>query len=252
MLAMLLACTNAVSSVSGLRPYPEVAVLTVAARHEGEKPLGLSAQLWRGSSGERESAPRPGECERVRPAEAGTPFASQVQVRLGSSLSLPWIESVGRYAAVGPLRGMDPAWNVGDLRWVAEGQSHEFSGLLRFGAEPQITGVSRRLDGGVTLSWNAADAGQLELQSMGLRCGATREGAELPWWAVPAQGGEVVLRSTRVQSQMEGDTLVVARAVIETVIPLDRPVEESAGKEPVTPEPAPKLRPTPRKRVSVG
>ena len=249
---LLMACNQASSSMATLPTVPRVAILTVTARHEGEKPLGLAAQLWEGSGGEREVMPRPGECVRPPNREGGEAFASRVQVRLGSVFTLPWTEAAGRYGAVGPLKGMDPAYSVGDLGWVSEGESHELAGLLRFGAEPQITGAVRRSDGGVSLSWKAVEAGQLEVQSMGLVCGATREGAEIPWWAVPAGGGEVVLRSTRIQSRMEGERLVVARAVIETVIPLDRSVEESATQERISPPTTPARRPVARRKPSMG
>jgi hypothetical protein len=53
-------------------------------------------------------------------------------------------------------------------------------------------------------------------------CGADPSGTVLPWWAVPAIGGEVIVRSVRERSAVIDHTvLVVVRAAIERVVPLD-------------------------------
>lgn len=248
---LLLACSKASSFVTIPPDAEKVLLLTVTARHEGEQPLGLAAQLWGGSRAVRETTPAPGVCQRPSAAQEGEAFADTVVVRVGSALNLPWIAAAGRYGAVGPLKGIDPAWSVGDLKWVAEGKSHEMDGIIRFGAEPRVTEVLRLSDGGVRLRWNSPDSGQLSVQSMGLVCGVTRDGTELPWWAVPALGGEVVLRSVRSEWRMDGDTMVVGRAVIETVVPLDRKVEE-ASDQVVPDRPPVKRMPMTRKKASMG
>lgn len=165
MLALLLACNNAASSVALPPTVDRVVLLTVTARHEGEEPMGMGAQVRAGVEVERERSLKAGECQRPTAEAGGEIFADQVKVQIGEELKLPWMQSAGRYGAVGPLKGVDPAWQVGNLSWLENGKSHEYPGILRFGAEPQIKKVERQADGSVVIEWDAREAGSLSVLS---------------------------------------------------------------------------------------
>jgi hypothetical protein len=85
-------------------------------------------------------------------------------------------------------------------------------------------------------------------------CEASDGSVELPWWSVPADGGSVLLRSTREYTTAVDGALVRVRATIERVVPLDDPagtiVDEAP--RPGVPQAPPPVRRVARRRVTVG
>ena len=151
--------------------------------------------------------------------------------------ALGWDPHKGDYTTTGPRETTDPAWAVGTLRWTdPDGQPRKATDVVRFGAVPVIRSVVRAPDGSVTVSWDPLSVDAVEVHTNGpagpLVCGSVAGSAVLPWWAVPAIGGDILVRSVRERATMvDNAILVVTRAAIERVVPLDRPAE-SAGATP--------------------
>lgn len=183
---------------------------------------------------------RPGTCRRVDPTAPSHAVNGGEELVLGgpTGARLGWHAERGAYTAEGPLQALDPAWSVADVRWTdPAGVEHLAEDSVRFGGLPAITEVARNREGDVTLGWDPATVGEVEVLVSGpagaLTCGATAAGATLPWWAVPAWGGQVVLRSTREQTILVDGVLVRTRSTLERVIPLDVPAGTTAEeKEP--------------------
>jgi hypothetical protein len=75
---------------------------------------------------------------------------------------------------------------------------------------------------------------------------------DLPWWAVPAFGGEVILRSSVLTRSPTRSALVVGEAVIESVILLDHPVVEPPSIGPRVPTLRPPRSPFKSRRLPTG
>ena len=232
MLLLLLACGPASSEATGALPSPEKLLhLQATIRHDGLGTQGLDLQAWVGSADvARPPDPSPGDCIRLPTRPRGEALSQPPVVTIGEPYTLAWDEAAGRYGLPGAPRGPDPAWLEGDLTG-----SQKVAGALRFGAAPEVETVERRPDGGLRLRWKADGAGHVQVASGDLRCGAARDGVDLPWWAVPAFGGEVILRSSVLTRSPTASALVVGEAVIERIVYLDRPAVEPPSIGPRVP-----------------
>jgi hypothetical protein len=222
---------------------PEVLDLEVSARvgAPGQPAAWTARAAWGPVPGPSHLAP--GVCR--RPAEhegtlAGDARAAAVGISGPIDADLVWDGAHGLYTATGPRQALDPAWGVGDLRWTdASGGKHLAEGAVRFGALPEVTRVSRDREGAVTLGWDATTVSDPEVWVRGpageLVCGASRDGAVLPWWAVPAYGGEVVIRSTHELTGTVDGAAIRARSIIERVVPLDVPAGTTADEKALPP-----------------
>ncbi len=179
-----------------------------------------------------------GSCQPpASPMPAGTRGPAVIELAGPVAGALGWDAAQGEYNTTGPRETVDPAWALGTLRWVdAAGIPRSADDVVRFGAVPVVQTVSRAADGSVRLTWDPLSVDAVEVHTNGpagpLVCGSSTGGAMLPWWAVPAIGGEVLVRSVRERATVIDHTiLVVTRAAIERVVPLDRP-SESARESP--------------------
>ena len=249
MLLLLLACRNASSEATGSLPAPETLLhLQATIRRDGAGTQGLDLQAWVGAGDlPRPPEPAPGDCIRLPTWPRGEALPQPPIVTIGDPYPLVWDEAAGHYGLSGAPRGPDPAWLEGDLAG-----SQKVAGALRFGAAPQVESVERRPDGGLRLRWKADGAGQVQVATGDLRCGATRDGVDLPWWAVPAFGGEVILRSSVLTRSPTRSALVVGEAVIESVILLDHPVVEPPSIGPRVPTLRPPRSPFKSRRLPTG
>ena len=194
----------------------------MVTRQVGDEPVAISASVQtRTGPPIQTSDPAPGVCVPEEPPEqpAGQAqaFAGAMELRMPEPLWLPWDGEHRAFLLAGPQVGPVPDWTVADLRWVEGIKRVEVPGAVRLAEAPRP--VERRPDGGVRLRWEA-DA-PVDVRTQGLVCGGARDGVDLPWWAVPAKGGEIVLRSIRTHRSRAGERLVVGRAVMERVVPLD-------------------------------
>lgn len=147
----------------------------------------------------------------------------------------------------------DPAWAVLDLRreWrKGPGGSDTRTSAIRMGAAPGVQEVKRRADGSVRLSWAEGSVDEVRVvtqaSSGAMQCGAGPTGVILPWWSVPARGGEVVIESTRVHGSGPDDAMRVTRATIARHVGLD--VDPPATRSSSTPLPRPERAPRGKKR----
>ena len=182
----------------------------------------------------------PGVCGAPDAVVQNLPSAlvESVQLTGPAAATLTWDDAHGLFTAEGPRQTLDPAWGIGDLHWQgAEGESYLAEGVVRFGAMPEITQVSRDREGGITLAWDATTVSQPEISVRGpageLVCGAGPGGVTLPWWVVPASGGEVVLRSTHVERGLVDGVLLEVHSTLERVVPLDQPAGTTADEKPL-------------------
>ena len=104
---------------------------------------------------------------------------------------------------------------------------------VRFGPSPRVRELERRPDGDLFLRWDPQSVEHGEVAVTGpageARCGVGTGGVVLPAWVLPDEGGEVRLRSVRVQEEdASADLRIRVRAVLERVIPIDAPPAEVA------------------------
>lgn len=218
----------------------EVQLLT---RQRGDEPAAITASA-RARTGPpiQATSPPPGICVEevtaaVEAGVAGAAFGGAVELRLPAPLRLSWDTAARAFLPVGPQVGPAPSWLVADLRWVAGVERLEAPGAVRLSEAPAPLAADRLPGGGVRLRWRAE--GPVEVRTRGLVCGGARDGVDLPWWAVPASGGEVVLRGRRVHrsrvATADGDRLIVGEALMERVVPLDQPIEAAPAPLPRAP-----------------
>ena len=198
------------------------------ARHTGEAAERLPPNVC-----------RPVEAANVAP---GSHRAEDVTITGPGGGPLGWDAAGGDYRAAGPRRVSDPSWAIGDLRWREGAVERVVEGIVRFGAAPVVTRVDRDAEGAVHIRWDPHTVGETQVLAQGpagdLVCGATSTGVDLPWWSVPALGGEVVLRSMWTRATLtERDVLVRARATLERVILLDAPPEVASEPSLLLPPP---------------
>ncbi len=190
----------------------------------------------------------PGECI---PARQRLPTAIPANVRslgLDGPLVAPLLPASGTWRTASGLGGADPAWSVADLVWSngdALGQ-RRLARAVQFGPSPAVWDVAAD-SAGVAVKWDplSVERGSLEVTTSAgdLRCGVGRGGVVLPRWVVPSTP-EVRLRSVHegIAEASPGLTMRV-RAVIERVVPFDRPPDEVAPSElppaPLQPPPLP-------------
>jgi len=159
---------------------------------------------------------------------AGPHGAESVEIADTTAASLVFDARRGSWDVLGPRRVLDPAWSVADVQWVdLDGLPHRAEDVVRFGGLPEVDRVERDREGAVRIGWDPETVGATELRVSGpagaLVCGTGPEGATLPWWVVPAYGGEVVLESVWENSALVDGVLVRVRTRLQRVIPLDRP-----------------------------
>ncbi|MES2642194.1 MAG: hypothetical protein V4850_22110 [Myxococcota bacterium] len=181
-----------------------------------------------------------GECRRpTAELPVGQPGAEELRISggAGARLSrLSWDGPTGTWTAPGPRQVLDPAWSVADVSWTdLDGAVHVADDVVRFGGLPDVTRVEREREGGVRVGWDSATVGATEVRVSGpagaLVCGTTPDGTSLPWWVVPAYGGEIVLESVRENSALVDGVLVRVRTTLERVIRLDEPAGTTAEEE---------------------
>lgn len=197
------------------------------------------------------SAPSAG-CSRVVPPGASLPTFDAVVLTRPAATPLTWSEREGRWRTAGPHQVADPSWSVGDVLVTVGGDSLLAEGALRFGGMPRVLAAERQTEGGVRLAWDPATTDDVEIYVVGpageLRCAAGDGEATLPWWAVPADHGEVILRSRRErEAELPDGTLLRVRATIERVLPLDVPNVQAAEPPSL---PGPPARPREQRRSS--
>lgn len=193
-------------------------------------------------------SPNPGECRPEGPAahEADGPVVDGIRVTGPTRGDLTWDELRSQWRLAGPQRSADPTWGVGDVELTVDGTRTRATEAIRFGAAPQVQSVERDpVTGSVTLTWDpqSMDVAQVRVEGPAglVVCGTSGAGLTLPWWAVPAKGGLVVLRSTRERWTGLGNGVVVqVRAAIERVVPLDEPREQAREQAPGHPAPDPR------------
>ncbi|MFZ5476316.1 MAG: hypothetical protein ACOZNI_06020 [Myxococcota bacterium] len=239
---MLFLLAGACTPESASTPPAEAprALVDVQIVARAEAPLAPAA--WTAEvrfSVDRPPDPEPvpeGTCRRPEQVHLrGLAPVERVSLTAPDEVALAWREDAGAYVTAGPRRAVDAAWAVGDLRWQIGDTARAAEGVVRFGAPPEVREVEREPEGGVRLRWDYLEGAELLATGPAgtLRCGAGPEGVALPWWAVPARGGSVVLRAARERAVLlEDGTLVRARAVLERVVPLDAPAAttvEAAG-----------------------
>ncbi len=187
----------------------------------------------------------PGRCERAEPAAVTAPKSAprppdQVRVLGGLALTLEPQREPGRatWWANDVVAKADPAWAVLDLRrdWrTGIDVSDTRTSAIRMGPAPDVTGVERLADGSVRLAWSAGSVDEVRIVTTpsggSMHCGGDATGVTLPWWSVPARGGEVVIESTRVHASGPDDAMRVASATIARHVRLDAevPATRSSG-----------------------
>lgn len=191
-----------------------------------------------------------GECRPPEPAphEPDGPVVDGIRTTGPTRANLTWDDGQAQWRLAGPQRAADPTWGVGDVELTVDGTRIRAAEAIRFGAAPLVESVERDpADGSVTLTWDPRSVDVTEVRVEGpaglIVCGAQGSRLVLPWWAVPAKGGQVVLRSTRERWTALGNGVVVqVRAAIERVVPLDEPREQARERAPgpPTPDPRPK------------
>lgn len=193
--------------------------------------------------------PTPTGCEPIRPTPGGSRGPNTISIGGPIAAELAWVPETGRWTASGPGSTRDPAWSVGSVTWTDD-RTHVADGAVRFGGVPDATTALREREGDVWVLWDAPTADTTDLLSVGpggpMRCGTEEGRVRLPWWAVSAYQGEVVLRSTRTHHQLIDGVLVTTRTTIERVIPLDEPTGTTAEEKsprfvPYTPTSTPRL-----------
>lgn len=229
MLHLLLACASPPVESPLPPPIDQVVDVVVTARTSEAGGVWTAAATVRPWPAAHRRPPAPGVCEPLPGPDAGLDDYTALRIVGPEALELRWEPELGRLIAPGPRRAGDPAWQVADLRWSqANGAEGEVIGALRFGAAPLVTAVERTRDGGVKLAWSPMSGAEIEVLTTSpagaLRCGALRDGAELPWWAVPALGGTVVVRASRDRSTTVDRTMFHTHAIIEVPVSLDAPV----------------------------
>jgi hypothetical protein len=224
-----------------IEPPPDALDVEVGARVGA--PGVPAAWSARAAWGPTTPAPRfrPGVCRRPEtgvsaPEAKGAPVAEAVTVKGPAEARLVWDHAHGLFTAEGPRQMLDPAWGIGDLQWsTSDGASHSAEGVVRFGAMPEVTRVTRDREGNVSLAWDPATVRDPEVHVRGpggeLVCGARADGTQLPWWAVPAYGGEVVLRSSHAETGVIDGTLLRVRSTLERIVPLDAPGGTTANEK---------------------
>lgn len=246
-LALLGACLQSEARVGPDEGEGRVVEVDVIARVDRPgQPAAWTARARQGPPAPEGDPIPPGVCRKAAPevVPPGERFAEEVRVTGPTGTSLDWDDERGVYVATGPRRTADPAWVVGDVQWRdADGRLRIAEGVVRFGAQPEVTVVERDPEGGVQLRWDPETVGHVQVLANGpagpLVCAADGAGIDLPWWAVPPRGGSVLLRSTHERGAVfEGDDRVRVRSTLERVVPLDVPDTSSAHEEPV-PAPAP-------------
>lgn len=188
--------------------------------------------------------PAPGTCRRAAEPATATPGADRIELLGPVSASLRWSPARGTWETEGPRRWLDPAWSISDLRWVDEAGAHTAEDVVRFGGLPEPTRVERQREGGVTVQWAPGSAAMVSVLAVGpagaLLCEVGEGTVDLPWWAVPAEGGAILLRSTREYTTAVDGGLVRVRATLERVVPLDQPDGTFVEEKPAAPaKPAP-------------
>ena len=214
-------------------------LVDVAARvgHVGS-PAGWSAQATWASAPESPPLP-PGTC---RPAGSARERggrsargADTLAITGPTPAALAWDGSGRVWTALGPRQSLDPAWSVSDLVWTDAAGEHRAEDVVRFGGLPAVTRVTREREGHVALGWDPDTVEAPTVLVLGpgglLECGVGPDGVVLPWWAVPAYQGEVVLRSRREASRVVDGVLVRVRTTLERVVPLDRPAWTTAEED---------------------
>lgn len=246
-LALLGACLQTGARTSRADAEGRLVEVDVTARVERPgHPAAWTARARVGPAAPEGEPIPPGVCRKAAPevVPPGERFAEEVRVTGPTGTALAWDDERGVYVATGPRRTADPSWVVGDFHWrEPDGRLRIAEGVVRFGAQPEITVVRRDPEGGVTLRWDPETVGHVQVLASGpagdLVCASNGAGIELPWWAVPPRGGTVLLRSTRERvAVFDEDERVRVRSILERVVPLDVPGTSSAHEEP-TPAPAP-------------
>lgn len=249
-LLALSGCSSSGTAAMRAAPEPPQQVVEVAVDARVRKiaaPAAWAAQA-RVDQTVRGAGPaslKTGQCQAAaEEMPSGGRSPQSIQLAGPLSATLDWDADKGHYATTGPREALDPAWAVGSVRWVdPDGVPREALDAVRFGSVPVITRVERAADGSVRLGWDALSVDAVELHTNGpagpLVCGSGPDGSVLPWWAVPAVGGEVIVRSVRERTSSVGaGVLVVVRAAIERVVSLDRPAE--AANDQVSPDHLPR------------
>ena len=190
----------------------------------------------------------PGECEILGDAEpsaapAAAPAPALRSLRIAGAMSGALLGMDDHWKTVSGLQAADPAWSVADLLWSAGDQPGEqrVARAVRFGPSPRVRELERRPDDDLFVRWDPQSVEHGEVAVTGpageARCGVGTGGVVLPAWVLPDEGGEVRLRSVRVQEEdVSADLRVRVRAVLERVIPIDAPPVEVA---PMSLPPAP-------------
>ena len=178
----------------------------------------------------------PGECEVRTAAElSAAPAPALRSLRIAGAMSGALLGGEDHWKTVSGLQAADPAWSVADLLWSAGDQPGEqrLVRAVRFGPSPRVRELERRPDGDLFLRWDPQSVEHGEVAVTGpageARCGVGTGGVVLPAWVLPDEGGEVRLRSVRVQEEdASADLRIRVRAVLERVIPIDTPPAEVA------------------------
>jgi len=186
-------------------------------------------------------------------APSDGPVADRVALLGALPANLRWDARGRTWTTEGPHSVVDPAFAIGDLALDVGGAQVLASDAVRFGAMPEVTRVVRSPEGGVLVQWDPRTAEDPQVSVVGpagpLECGTGAAAVTLPWWAAPAVGGEIVLGSTRERvTTLANGVILVVRARIERVVPLDAP-DEQAGERPSgreTPLPGRPARPSSR------
>lgn len=238
-LAALIGCGGETAEPAADAEVRVVSVEVAARVGDVAEPAGWAARVvW--APPVPEPALAPGECRpagRARaPAARGERGASGMQVRGPTAAELSWDGEQGIWSARGPRQALDPAWSVSDLAWSDGSGEHLAEGAIRFAGVPAVEQVVRAREGQVTLTWDPDSVHEASILVSGpggvLECGVADGAVTLPWWAVPAVHGEVVLRTSRETSELVDDVLLRVRTTIERVVPLDRPAWTTAEEAP--------------------
>lgn len=180
-----------------------------------------------------------GECRPAGSARARAPRGARgvdgVAIRGPMDARFDWKGELGTWTVEGPREALDPAWSIGDLRWSDERGEHRAEGVVRFAGVPKVEAAVREREGDVRLAWDPSTVHEASVLVAGpgglLECGVSEGGVRLPWWAVPAHGGEVILRTSRDRVEVVNEVFLRVRTTIERPIPLDLPAWTTAGDE---------------------
>ncbi|MDP2311070.1 MAG: hypothetical protein Q8P18_33930 [Pseudomonadota bacterium] len=235
----LTACGRGDSPTVAQTTVPAVETLFVDVSARVAEPGAPAAWTVRAAWGTPRSPPplAVGVCRRPATELAvGAPGAEDIGVSGAAGARLSWDSATGGWRAEGPRQVLDPAWSVADVTWTdLDGTSHLAEDVVRFGGLPDVTRVEREREGDVVVGWDPATVGATEVRVSGpagaLVCGTSAAGTTLPWWVVPAYGGEIVLESVRENSALVDGVLVRVRTTLERVIQLDEPAGTTAEEE---------------------